>query len=276
MSDHSKLLASRVKTPELNKWCYDFAASKNYAVENRVPFIAIWTNGDKCEYCKILASCLVQSNFKTWMGSSGCVFWLGAGEDKWADNREGQRSAGYMWASRALDIRTYPFVRIYWEPGKIDRAYTGNDVDGGLTGPGGGTKLLVSKLTEILNDYDPSAVPPSPADDIKLLSGKNNCTAQTDPDVVDGKDNVGVPKFWMPNTLYSKYACSSGPDGYSFSGWSSHSSTGSFGKDIGPAFGIKTALADAKKLAEANGRPLFVIYGKAKNKGSCFFNAGLR
>lgn len=271
MSDHSTLLASRVKTPELNKWCYDFAASKKYAVENRVPFIAIWTEGDGCGHCQILASCLVQSHFKTWMGSSGCIFWLGAAEDKWADNKEGQQSAGFMWASRALDVRTYPFVRVYWEPGKIDRAYTGNDVDGGLTGADGGTKLLVSKLTSVLKDYDPNAVPASPADDIRLLSGKNGCTAQTDPDVTE-KDDIAISSKWLSNRLYTHYACASGPDGYPFSGWSSHSSTGMWLADKGPAFGVKTALADIKKLSEANGRPLFVVYGKAGNKGSCAFN----
>lgn len=35
-----------------------------------------------------------------------------------------------------------------------------------------------------LSDWDPDA-----ANDIKLLSGKNSCTAQTDSDVVDNKDN---------------------------------------------------------------------------------------
>ena len=38
--------------------------------------------------------------------------------------------------------------------------------------------------------YLPSPPEPGPStNNIKLLSGKNNCTSQTDSDVVDNKDN---------------------------------------------------------------------------------------
>ena len=33
------------------KWQSNFVKAKKYAVDNKLPFIAVWSNGDQCGHC---------------------------------------------------------------------------------------------------------------------------------------------------------------------------------------------------------------------------------
>lgn len=262
------ILKSRLSTPALNRWCKGFTNVLNFAKAKNVPLVGIWSNGEQCGHCIMLESCLVAKPFKTWMATSNCVFYFGCRSDTSAEDKyEGK---GFTWC-RGADQQTtaFPFVRVYWKSGKVDWAGYGDQLDDNKDSTAG-SKNVVNKLKSILKNFDPSSIN---KDDIKLLSGKNSCTSKTDSDVVDNKDNLAIRSFWL-NNLLQKKDYPSDPEGYCFNGWSSHSSNGSFGKDKGPAYGDKSAFSKIKALAEQNGRPLFMIYGKANNKGTCFFNAG--
>ena len=47
----TKLLKTRVSKPTFGKWSSGFTACKKYADDNKVPLIAVWSNGDACGHC---------------------------------------------------------------------------------------------------------------------------------------------------------------------------------------------------------------------------------
>lgn len=256
------ILNSRISTPALNRWCKGFTATKKFVDDMEVPLIGIWSNVD-CSHCEKLERGLVQATFTSWMATSQCVFYFGYGADTSADDKYEGR--GYYWCwGPDQTTSVFPFVRVYWKKGNVDWIGNGDKLDN-FKDKAEGAREIVKKLSSILKNFDPSSVN---KDDIKLLSGKNNCTSQTDSDMTTA-DDVAMKSKRLGNQLFTMYSGASGPEGYNFSGWSSHSNTG---QTTGPAFGLKTAFADVKSLAETNGRPMFIIYGKAHNKGSCAFN----
>lgn len=137
------------KTITTNKWFANFSTVKKYALDNKLPLISIWSNGDACGHCIDFERILLTSTFKNWMKKSECVFWIGFGTDKNADDKfEG---TGFTWA-RKNTLRAYPFVRVYWAPGKVDYVASGDTISGGSYK---NYKKVVTKFETLLKNYDP-------------------------------------------------------------------------------------------------------------------------
>ena len=110
-----------------NKWCEDFEKAKAYADKNKLPFLAVWSNGEKCSHCKKFNKCILDTTFTSWQAKSGIVYWIGFGDDTYKPNRHG--GEGYKFA-KAGKLTTFPFVRLYWAAKKVDVAKSGDDWDG--------------------------------------------------------------------------------------------------------------------------------------------------
>jgi len=143
-------LRSTDKEIKLNQWHNGFSACKKFAESKKVPFIAVWSNGDKCGHCTMFEQCLMDSKFKTWMKTSQCVFWFGYYGDKSKDDTfEG---TGFTWCYNKGAVTQYPFVRIYWKDGKVDVTRTGGKLTGDTAK--GATKL-VTNFKSFLKNYKP-------------------------------------------------------------------------------------------------------------------------
>lgn len=151
-------------------WYDGFTRVKTIAVSKKVPFIAVWTNGDKCGFSTRLEKCFLDKDFIAWQKSSGCIFWLGTSND--TNKEDGYNGSGFKWIYQNGEITQYPFVRVYWPDGKVDETMTGNTLDGRLDPPKG-TKEVLEHLQKLLKDWKPQAEPspepvlppPFPSDD---------------------------------------------------------------------------------------------------------------
>ena len=174
MSATSTILAQRDKagTPiTLGRWHAGFTEVKNYAVNNGLPLLAIWTNGEECSHCKKLERCLAQSVFKGWMKDSGIVFYFGCNEDKSSDDKYGGK--GYKWCWKNESLNLFPFVRFYWKAKKgtvladgsivdadkvlIDKAIIGDKFDD-YKDKADGAKYAVSYAKKIYKQYVPACI----------------------------------------------------------------------------------------------------------------------
>lgn len=120
-------LNERVDTPTPGKWCSGFTSAKQYAEENEVPLISVWSNGEKCANCVSFIKCVMTTTFKNWMKDSGCIFWFGCSSDTSSDDKMG--GTGYRWAWKNKMLNLYPFVRVWWKRDgvvKTDVAGDGN------------------------------------------------------------------------------------------------------------------------------------------------------
>ena len=175
-SDTGKILAMRaeVGTPiVLGQWHAGFTEVKNYAVNNGLPLLAIWSNGEGCSHCQKLERCMAQGVFTTWMKESGVVFYFGCNEDKSSDDRYGGTAYNWCWKNQSLTL--FPFVRFYWKAKKgtvladgtvltadkvlVDTAIVGDKFDN-YKDKAEGAKYAVSYAKKIFKQYDPN---PSPA-----------------------------------------------------------------------------------------------------------------
>ena len=144
-----KLLKTRVSKPTLGKWSSGFTAVKKYADSNNIPLIAVWSNGDACQHCINFETAVMNSTFTKWMASSKCVFWFGCSSDKTADDKfEG---TGFTWV-RNGKLKTYPFVRVYWKSGKVDKCESG---DYWIDSSAKGYNAFIKKLNSLLKNYKP-------------------------------------------------------------------------------------------------------------------------
>lgn len=147
------------------KWQSNFYKAKKYAVDNGMPFVAVWSNGDACGHCVMFEYSVLSSYFKKWMATSGMVFYFTYPGDKGngttaksgssADN--GQMVSGpnsIMDWCRGNKNTGFPFVRIYWPKGKVDIATVGDKLDKQVDGTKGG-KNCVAFLKDKLKKYEP-------------------------------------------------------------------------------------------------------------------------
>jgi len=137
-------------------WHASFSKAKSYAAAKKVPLVAVWSNGDVCGHCVMFENAVNSATFRTWMKTSGCVFFFThAGE-----------SAGAVGGSVFHWIRknntSYPFVRIYWPAGGVDVATVGDTVDGRRDGSAGGKNAisyLKAKLAKFFAKAKPAVKP---------------------------------------------------------------------------------------------------------------------
>ena len=147
-----KILKIRVAKPTIGKWCSDYSACKKYADDNGIPLIGVWSNGEKCGHCTMFETAVMNSAFTSWMASSGCVFWLGCSAGKAKDDPIG--STGYKWAWKNQTLKLYPFVRVWWKVGKIDKAASGADWTGSSSK---GYTTFIKKLDALLKSFKPGS-----------------------------------------------------------------------------------------------------------------------
>lgn len=143
-------------TIQAGRWYDGFTKVKTFAASKKIPFIAVWTNGDKCGYCVKLEKCFLDADFINWMKTSGCIFWLGTGTD--TNKEDGYNGSGFKWIYQNGKISTYPFVRVYWPDGKVDETMTGNALDGRMDPPKG-TKEVLEHLKKLLKNWKPKEEP---------------------------------------------------------------------------------------------------------------------
>lgn len=150
-STTATFLKTRVSKPTVGKWSSGFSACKKYADEKKIPLIGVWSNGDACGHCINFEKSIMQTAFTKWMATSGCVFWFGCSSDKTADDK--YEGTGFNW-TRNSKLTMYPFVRVWWQAGKVDVAKSGDSWTGG-TAKGGAT--FVKNLKSTLKNFDPNA-----------------------------------------------------------------------------------------------------------------------
>ena len=153
-------LRSSASTIKLNEWHNNFSAVKKFAAANKVPLVAVWSNGDACGFCTTFEKAAMGQPFLDWQKTSKCAFWFGCSEDKGSEDK--LRGTGFNWCYQNGKIKQYPFVRVY-VAGKIDVSKTGADLTGRNVKPGNESKILVTNLTKILASYKPEEVTPAPA-----------------------------------------------------------------------------------------------------------------
>jgi hypothetical protein len=165
-SPTSTLLKSRASytaAVTTGKWQSNFYKAKKYAVDNGLPFIAVWSNGDQCGHCIMFENGCNTSYFKNWMASSGMVFYFtyygdkGNGTTTKSGSKADDGSEGskiFHWI-RANKNTGYPFVRIYWPKGKVDIATVGDTVDGNKDNTAG-AKKSVAYFKSKLKNFSPA------------------------------------------------------------------------------------------------------------------------
>ena len=152
-STTTTFLKSRVSKPTPGKWSSGFSAVKKYAETNKIPLIAVWSNGDACGHCVNFEKSCMQSAFTKWMATSGCVFWFGCSSDKTADDKfEG---TGFKWCYNNGAVTTYPLTRVYWKAGKVDVSKSGGKWTGDTAS--GGSKFVSNLKTTLKKFFEQQA-----------------------------------------------------------------------------------------------------------------------
>lgn len=182
-SETKKLISERSSAKSAvvpGVWHAGFSKCKSYATSNKVPLIAVWSNGDSCGHCVLFESAVNSSYFKKWMKTSGCVFYFIYSGDG-GDGKVG--SDVFHWCRKKKNV-AYPFVRIYWPSGGVDIATIGDTLDGQKDGTKGGKKsvaYLKKKLKKFF-DQPASSVPDEQSQD-----------DEPEPDVPDEQDESDEP-----------------------------------------------------------------------------------
>lgn len=123
-SDFLKLRAAADAPIKVGEWHAGFTRVKTYAETNKIPLIAVWSNGDKCDLCVCLEKCFMDPKFIEWQKKSGCIFWFGAINDTDSDDR--YQGSGFKWIYQNGVMNTYPFVKLYWPAGKFEANVSGS------------------------------------------------------------------------------------------------------------------------------------------------------
>lgn len=220
------------------KWHAGFAACKKYALENKVPLIAVWSNGDACGHCVMFENGLNSSAFKSWMASSGCVFYfIYAGDG--GDGKAG--STVFHWIRNNKNT-SYPFVRIYWPAGKVDIATVGDIVDGKTDGAAGGKKSVAyfkSKLAKFNPVKIDPELPYSIEFDPNYVPGEEN-----ENDVTNGMESVQATygtAVTLPTNIFTR-------TDYAFSGWAKTAAGTVAYKDLASVKGLASKSNAVVKL----------------------------
>lgn len=201
MGTTATFLKSRVSKPTVGKWSSGYSAVKKYADAKGIPIIGVWSNGDKCGHCINFEKSVMQSTFKKWMATSGCVFWFGYYGDTSKDDKfEG---TGFTWA-RNGKLTMYPFVRVWWKAGKVDTCKSGDDWTGG-SDKGGAT--FVKKLKSVLKNFTPKTEEESKPAEEPTPAPVSPITPPTDEDCNDCNCNTNCDEALKEiETLKTKMA----------------------------------------------------------------------
>ena len=143
----------------LGKWHCNYTKAKKFAIDNKVPLIAVWSKGDTCGHCVSFESSCNSSTFKNWQKTSGMVFYFISYEDRTEIAAGNIESDVFHWCRKNKNT-SYPFVRIYWPAGGVDVATVGDTMDKQKSGKTGG-KNVVDYLKDKLSKFKPTPVTPA-------------------------------------------------------------------------------------------------------------------
>ena len=194
-NDFLKTRASASAAIKLGQWHAGFSKMKKYAVDNKVPLLAVWSNGDACGHCTHFEKVCMASAFTKWQKTSGVAFWFGCSKDKTADDKfEG---AGFKFA-RNNKLTDYPFVRLYWPSGKVDIYKSGDSWTGGIKAGklANCVEKFLKALKSALKTYKPGATTATPAPaapKVPVLGYSTDCCGGYDL-TVDGKVATNLDK----------------------------------------------------------------------------------
>ncbi len=167
----STLCANRSQKDDpvtLGKWHVNYKKCLNYAQNNKVPLIAVWSNGDACGHCVLFENAVNHANFKKWMKNSGIVFlFIHSGDKKSAPKDYMQESDYFHWV-RGKNT-SFPFIYIYWPAGNVKVHTVGDTVDKLATGAKAADNA-VSYFKSKLKNYKYN---PTPADNGGTLDSGN-------------------------------------------------------------------------------------------------------
>lgn len=158
-----KTRASYNEAVTTGKWQSNFYKARKYAVDNGIPFVAVWSNGDACGHCIMFENGCNTTYFKNWMKTSGYVFYFtyygdkGDGTTKKSGKKADDGTEGsdiFHWCRNNKNTG-YPFIRIYWPKGKVDIATIGDTVDGNKDNTAG-AKKSVAYFKGKLRNYTPT------------------------------------------------------------------------------------------------------------------------
>lgn len=167
----STLCANRSKKGDpvtLGKWHVNYDKCKKYAEQNKIPLIAVWSNGDACGHCVLFENAVNHANFKKWMKTSGMVFLFIHSGDKSQAPKEYKVDSKYFHWVRGKNT-SYPFIRVYWPAGKVDIHTVGDTVDKLASGAKAANNA-VSYFKGKLKNYKYN---PTPADNGGTLDSGN-------------------------------------------------------------------------------------------------------
>ena len=138
---------------ETGVWYSNFTRVKEEAAKRNIPFFAMWTNGDLCDYCKRFTRNILEESFINRMKTSGGLWWLGGSMD---DNDEDGRSGkGFTWCMGSNGaVNYFPFFSVFLSSdGKAVNEFHGSgvDYDLGKDAPEG-TSYIMRKIARVLGD----------------------------------------------------------------------------------------------------------------------------
>ena len=156
-ADLVKLRTAKSGAVVPGKWHASLSKCRTYAENNKVPLVAVWSNGDLCGHCTTFESACLSSVFKNWMKTSGMVFcFVHSGDSDGKAN-----GSVYNWCWKNGQLNQFPFVRFYWPKGKVDAVAVGDKVDGGYSGSTGGSKA-VAYIKNKFSGFTKTATPVKP------------------------------------------------------------------------------------------------------------------
>lgn len=222
-------------------WHSNYSACKKYADENKVPLIAVWSNGDACSHCIRFESACNSSVFKNWMAKSGCVFYFTYPKD----GGDGKENSTVFHKIRGNNT-SYPFVWIYWNAGKVNVHTVGDTVDGNKSGSDGGT-AAVNYIKNKIKGF----APVDPNLPYSVAFDPNYPTTAGQTGEMEPVDATYGTKFNLPANAFS---CSN----FVFSGWA-RSTTGKVAYKNGVA--VQGLSAKSNSVVKLYARWTRTVYG---------------
>lgn len=139
-------------------WHDNFEQCMNYANNNNIPMITVWTNGLMCEDCNRLESALMDKKFREWQMENKIVYCMISSSDKdgkvnsAAFNHIGGYHTDVYERKTFYNLTNFPFVNFWWMVDgdvKIDMCLTGSQADGNQSGSKGSENFIQTVNTYI-------------------------------------------------------------------------------------------------------------------------------
>ena len=190
------------KTPKVGVWNIDFATAISLAKENGKFIVALWSNGDACNYCVTAEKCMLTDTFKKWIATQDVYFVFQYSGDK------DKGKAAHDWIYNKTGLKIYPGFRVtlYDKLGNIvfDKAIEGNSLRNSKTGEDG-ANAIINNLSKMFSANVQLPDIPEPASYTTRLNEK--LTVKKINKVLDAIDNNDGYCPCQPKTEDTKCHC---------------------------------------------------------------------